>query len=247
MTTTKSMRQKFPAASVLARLLTFGIVLYGCGSSAGRPAANGGQGGDTGGSGGDTGGTGGTVGSGGTGASGSGGSSAGGQSGSGGTGGSGGSAGSGGTGGDTGGAGGTGGSTDDASTTGGAGGGSDDAGSAGAGGMSMEDASSTMKGDSGGGGKPTTACTGTLTPENFCDYYEKYCMYNADPKAPSPTGKGLPPAGQEPWYYQSREDCITRYTAASMAAKTCRSNALCQHMAGGCTHSTGHFMTECVK
>jgi hypothetical protein len=232
MSTDKSTGRKSPLALSLALLL--GAVIYGCSGSAGRPASTSGTGGegDTGGSsGGDTGGKTGTTGN----TGGATGSTGGATGGSGDTGGSGGATGGSG---DTGGSGGanTGGSGD----TGGSGGSTEaDAGA--------KDASPA----SGDGGhkidpkSPILACNGGynlqgVTADDFCSFYEMYCMYDPTGMAKNPSGTALPP-GTGSWFYKDRADCIMRYNMASMPAKGCRAGQLCRNKMGGCTHATGHF------
>ena len=204
-------------------LIAVAATLYGC-SSSGKPKTatdTGGESGDTGGTGGSTSGTGGKT------------TSTGGSTGTGGVTSTGGST-------ETGGSTGTGGSASTGGSTGTGGSGTSDG--------SVAD-SSAPAGD-GGGYKldpksPIVACNGGynlqgVTPDDFCSYYEMYCMYDPTGMAKNPSGTALPP-GTGSWFYKDRADCIMRYSMASTAAKGCRAGQLCKNKAGGCTHATGHF------
>ena len=204
--------------------LALGLLMLGCSGSSGRPASSsGGQGGDE-----DTGGSTGTTG----GKSGSTGGSSGDTGGSSGS--TGGSSGS--TGGSTGSTGGSTGST---------------GGSTGTGGAEVRDAGADASSSTSDGGhkidpkSPILACNGGynlqgVTADDFCSFYEMYCMYDPTGMAKNPSGTALPP-GTGSWFYKDRADCIMRYDMASMAAKGCRAGQLCRNKAGGCTHATGHF------
>jgi hypothetical protein len=216
----------------LAGLCVLAMLWASCGGAPAREPA-GGSGGD-GGNGGE---------------GGSGGSSAGGTGGSRATGGSGGTAGSGGSGEATGGSGGSssGGSSgyDAAMTTGLA-----DAGA------TTPDASSGSASDSGGGGSSDNPCYNpkaiknrtlpNLSVKDFCDAYEKYCMYTPDGSMMSKCGPGQPVGP----LYRDRMDCETKYGAASPSAKACRAGQMCVNAPAGlivnaCSHATGYCAGAC--
>ena len=219
MTIEKRTKRTSSLALGLVPALVLGLGMLGCSGSAGRPASStGGQGGEE---------TGGSTGS-----------DTGGKSGS--TGGS-----SGSTGGSSGSTGGSGG--------GGSTGGSGGADTGGSGGSTLADAAAPADSSppsSDGGHKidpksPILACNGGynlqgVTADDFCSFYEMYCMYDPTGMAKNPSGTALPP-GTGSWFYKDRADCIMRYDMASTAAKGCRAGQLCKNKAGGCTHATGHF------
>jgi hypothetical protein len=185
------------------------------------------------------------------------------QSGSGGAVASGGAGGAGGS--ASGGAGGTPSDGSGGSSSGGSGGsgtgGSDDAGA-----PTTADAPVTSS-DSGGGSANNPCFTKAiggdrmlagLSPEDFCDGYEKYCMYTPDGTLMSKCGPGQPVGP----LYKDRADCLAKYTAASASAKACRAGQMCRNgkdgtamgatTAGGmklivnaCSHATGYCAGAC--
>jgi len=205
-----------------------------CSSTPTRSGTGGSDNGDTGGS---TGSTGGTTGTGGSTATGGSTTS---------TGGSGGSA----TGGDTG----TGGSS-----TGGSSGSAQDAGAADTGSGSTADAS----GPSADNPCFTKMIDNSrslpgLSAKDFCDGYEKYCMYTPDGKLMSKCGPGQPVGP----LYKDRMDCETKYMAASPSARACRAGQMCRNGKDGtalgadtpkgmsliinaCSHATGYCAGTC--
>jgi hypothetical protein len=159
---------------------------------------------------------------------------------------------------DTGGSGGT--------STGGAGGA--DGGSTGTGGETTAPDAGTEPPADGGGPSADNPCftkmidnTRTLpglSVKDFCDGYEKYCMYTPDGKLMSKCGPGQPVGP----LYKDRMDCETKYMAASATAKACRAGQLCRNGKDGtamgadtpkgmslivnaCSHATGYCAGTC--
>jgi hypothetical protein len=223
-----------PSICTFAGLCALGIAVVACSSTPTRSGTGGSDNGDTGGS---TGSTGGTTGTGGSTATGGSTTS---------TGGSGGSA----TGGDTG----TGGSS-----TGGSSGSAQDAGAADTGSGSTADAS----GPSADNPCFTKMIDNSrslpgLSAKDFCDGYEKYCMYTPDGKLMSKCGPGQPVGP----LYKDRMDCETKYLAASPSARACRAGQMCRNGKDGtamgadtpkgmslivnaCSHATGYCAGAC--
>jgi hypothetical protein len=239
--------------TTLAGLCLVGVLFAGCPADDTQSTTT------PGGSGGSTGSSGGNSGSGGSQSSGGSGGAAGA------TGGSVGGGSSGGTGGTaTGGAEGTATGGSGGGGSGGSGsGGSDDAGTPG-----TADAPGGSPSDGGGGGSANNPCftkaigndrmLAGLSPEDFCDGYEKYCMYTADGSLMSKCGPGQPVGP----LYKDRADCVAKYTAASASAKACRAGQMCRNgkdgtamgptTAGGmrlivnaCSHATGYCAGTC--
>jgi hypothetical protein len=224
-----------PSAGRLACLSLLAVLGTSCSSSPGRqPGSTGGDSGDTGGD------------------SGKGGASTGGSVGTGGA--TGGSVGTGGSS-DTGGSGG--------SSTGGAGGGSTGTG----GDATGPDAGSGSSSDGGGPSADNPCFTKMidnsrslpgLSAKDFCDGYEKYCMYTPDGKLMSKCGPGQPVGP----LYKDRMDCETKYMAASPSARACRAGQMCRNGKDGtalgadtpkgmslivnaCSHATGYCAGTC--
>ena len=219
--------------SRLACLSLLAVLWGGCSSAPARePGSKGGDTGDTGGKGGSS--TGGAVGTNGS---------------------TGGSVGTGGSSVDTGGGGG--------SSTGGAGGGS-----TGTGGDAAEpDAGTGSPADAGGPSADNPCFTKNidnnrslpgLSAKDFCDGYEKYCMYTPDLKLMSKCGPGQPVGP----LYKDRMDCETKYMAASAGARACRAGQMCRNGKDGvaagadtakgmslivnaCSHATGYCASAC--
>jgi hypothetical protein len=218
-----------PSIRTFAGLCLLGIAAVACSSSPTRSGTGGSDNGDTGGS---TGSTGGTTGTGGATNP---------------TGGSGGSA----TGGDTG----TGGS----SSTGGSSGGTPDA--------DVADTATSPPADASGPSADNPCFTKMidnsrslpgLSAKDFCDGYEKYCMYTPDGKLMSKCGPGQPVGP----LYKDRMDCETKYMAASASARACRAGQMCRNGKDGtalgadtpkgmslivnaCSHATGYCAGAC--
>jgi hypothetical protein len=174
-------------------------------------------------------------------------------------------------GGSSGGAGGTASGGAEGTATGGSGAGSGGSGSGGsddAGTPGTADAPTGSPSDGGGGGSANNPCftkaigndrmLAGLSPEDFCDGYEKYCMYTADGSLMSKCGPGQPVGP----LYKDRADCVAKYTAASASAKACRAGQMCRNgkdgtamgptTAGGmrlivnaCSHATGYCAGAC--
>jgi hypothetical protein len=220
----------------LAGLCLLAALSWSCGGAPARPS--GGTGGDSG-KGGDSGSGGGSGGGAGSGGSG-------GSSGSAGTGATGGSSGTGGAGGDTGGSGGSGGAggSVDASMT-----------------TSLDDGGATAA-DTGGSSSDSSPPSSDnpcynpkaiknrtlpgLSVKDFCDAYEKYCMYTPDGSLMSKCGPGQPVGP----LYKDRMDCETKYGMASASAKACRAGQMCVNAPAGlivnaCSHATGYCAGAC--
>jgi hypothetical protein len=123
----------------------------------------------------------------------------------------------------------------------------------------MEDVASTTTLDgasSGGPPDPNNPCYNPkaiknrtlpgLSVKDFCDAYEKYCMYPAG--AMSKCGPGQPVGP----LYTDRADCEAKYTAASASAKACRAGQLCVNapaglMVNACSHGAGYCAGACIK
>jgi hypothetical protein len=221
------------SASRLACLSIVAALWASCSSAPARePGSTGGDSGDTGGKGGSS--TGGAVGTNGS---------------------TGGSVGTGGSSGDTGGGGGT--------STGGAGGGSTGTG----GDATQTDAGTGPAADAGGPSADNPCFTKMidnsrslpgLSAKDFCDGYEKYCMYTPDLKLMSKCGPGQPVGP----LYKDRMDCETKYMAASASARACRAGQMCRNGKDGvaagadtakgmsliinaCSHATGYCAGAC--
>ncbi|HXU80152.1 MAG TPA: hypothetical protein VN914_02060 [Polyangia bacterium] len=85
-----------------------------------------------------------------------------------------------------------------------------------------------------------------LSVKDFCDAYEKYCMYTPDGSMMSKCGPGQPVGP----LYRDRMDCETRYGAASASAKACRAGQMCVNAPAGlivnaCSHATGYCAGAC--
>jgi hypothetical protein len=150
------------------------------------------------------------------------------------------------------------------SATSGGSSGSDDAGSPG-----TPDAPSGGTADaSSGGGSANNPCftkaigndrmLAGLSPEDFCDGYEKYCLYTPDGTMMSKCATGQPVGP----LYKDRADCIAKYSAASPGAKACRAGQMCRNGKDGtamgamtmggmklivnaCSHATGYCAGAC--
>jgi hypothetical protein len=221
------------SASRLACLSIVAALWASCSSAPARePGSTGGDSGDTGGKGGSS--TGGAVGTNGS---------------------TGGSVGTGGSSGDTGGGGGT--------STGGAGGGSTGTG----GDATQPDAGTGTAADAGGPSADNPCFTKMidnsrslpgLSAKDFCDGYEKYCMYSPDGKLMSKCGPGQPVGP----LYKDRMDCETKYMMASASARACRAGQMCRNGKDGtalgadtakgmsliinaCSHATGYCAGAC--
>jgi hypothetical protein len=97
-----------------------------------------------------------------------------------------------------------------------------------------------------------------LSAKDFCDGYEKYCMYTPDGKLMSKCGPGQPVGP----LYKDRADCETKYMAASASARACRAGQMCRNGKDGvaagadtakgmsliinaCSHATGYCAGAC--
>jgi hypothetical protein len=235
--------QYAPRTGALAGLCLFGALLAGCAGDTPAPntgtdgsGGSGGGGAMTGGGGGSrpaTGGAGGSTASGGSGGSvasgGSGGGASGGASGSGSGGAS-----SGGGGGSS--AGGSGGATADA-------------------GADVVMGTGGSAGKDGGPANPDSPCYGKinnytlpgLPVQDFCDAYEKYCLYTPDGSMMSKCGPGQKTGP----LFRDRADCEMQYMKASAAGKACRAGQLCNNgpipgrMVNACSHATGYCAAAC--
>jgi hypothetical protein len=85
-----------------------------------------------------------------------------------------------------------------------------------------------------------------LSVKDFCDAYEKYCMYTPDGSMMSKCGPGQPVGP----LYRDRMDCETKYGMASAGAKACRAGQMCVNAPAGlivnaCSHATGYCAGAC--
>jgi hypothetical protein len=97
-----------------------------------------------------------------------------------------------------------------------------------------------------------------LSAKDFCDGYEKYCMYTPDGKLMSKCGPGQPVGP----LYKDRMDCETKYMMASPSARACRAGQMCRNGKDGtalgadtpkgmslivnaCSHATGYCAGAC--
>jgi hypothetical protein len=85
-----------------------------------------------------------------------------------------------------------------------------------------------------------------LSVKDFCDAYEKYCMYTPDGSLMSKCGPGQPVGP----LYRDRADCETKYGMASASAKACRAGQMCVNAPAGlivnaCSHATGYCAGAC--
>jgi hypothetical protein len=85
-----------------------------------------------------------------------------------------------------------------------------------------------------------------LSVKDFCDAYEKYCMYTPDGSMMSKCGPGQPVGP----LYKDRMDCETKYGNASAGAKACRAGQMCVNAPAGlivnaCSHATGYCAGAC--
>ena len=167
----------------------------------------------------------------------------------------------------------SGGAGGDSSGSGGssASGGSGGAAGGGSGGMSGGDAAAPMGTGDGGPSaghtpNPKNPCFTEAIPNrvlaglsaaDFCDGYEKFCLYTPDGMMMSKCAPGQPVGP----LYKDRMDCETKYMAASAGARACRAGQMCrngkdgQAMAGtpkgaslivnACSHATGYCAGTC--
>jgi hypothetical protein len=97
-----------------------------------------------------------------------------------------------------------------------------------------------------------------LSAQDFCDGYEKYCLYSPDGKMMSRCGPGQPVGP----LYKDRADCEMKYMMASASARACRAGQMCRNgkdgLAAGamtakgmsliinaCSHATGYCAGAC--
>jgi hypothetical protein len=96
-----------------------------------------------------------------------------------------------------------------------------------------------------------------LSPEDFCDGYEKYCGYPPTGMTMSKCAPGQPVGP----LYQNRMDCIMKYSMASAGARACRAGQMCRNGKDGlamgnsakgmslivnaCSHAAGYCAGTC--
>jgi hypothetical protein len=83
-----------------------------------------------------------------------------------------------------------------------------------------------------------------LSVSDFCDAYEKYCMYD-----PAGTSHAYCTAPVGP-YFRDRADCEAQYMKASPTGQACRAGQLCHNAPAGlivnaCSHASGYCDPRC--